>query len=155
MASAPVAPKKAGWLKKLGQVLVKIVTVGGMLEKSAEPVVEAAFPLSVPVFAVADKIIAIIQTAEAAGQAASAPGLTGAQKLQAALPLAQQALAEYAGDLFPGYKYVPSAAVTTSWVNAFVQFLNEVDPQQSVSTIGATSATMAAAVVKATLQQVK
>jgi hypothetical protein len=72
--------------------------------------------------------------------------------LQAALPLAQQALAEYAADLFPGYKYVPSPATTTSWVNAFVQFLNEVDPQQTVSTIGATSATVAAAVVKSTLQ---
>jgi hypothetical protein len=61
-------------------------------------------------------------------------------------------LAEYAGYLFPGYKYIPSAPTVQAMVNAFVMFLNEVDPQQTVSTIGATSAAVAAAAMKAALQ---
>lgn len=149
MSTAPVAPTpKTSWLKKFGQDIVKVLGFANSVEKAIEAPLEIALPASIPVFAIADEIFNIVGSVEAGAAAASAPGLTAAQKLEAAVPDATQALAAYIAYKFPGYKKLPTTATTQLWVNAMVALLNEVDPGQAAAKT-APNATTTAAIVRA------
>jgi hypothetical protein len=135
---APAAPAKVSWLKKIGNVLGKILKI---VAKDAAPAADTAakvaavmFPQFAPEISAADNLFDAIArealTAEVMDQAA-AQAKGGPAKLQAVLGTMGPAIDEWVKDKFPGANAVSNAA-KAGLVNAVVYLMNEVAPPAGI-----------------------
>lgn len=151
MATTPTPTTKTSWLKKLGQDFVKVFGIVAGVEKVAEVPIEALLPVTIPGFAIFDKVAALVGIAETnaalVGQATNGPA-----KLESILTTVGQLLDGYVQDNFPGSAQILASeqylagktAVATQLINTVVAFLNNL-PQQGSSTSTTVSAAAAAA----------
>lgn len=116
------------WLKKIGQVIAKIVGVAQKVEPTVAGFTEALLPQFAPFIATADTIFQnVIREIVAAETAAAAAGVsgTGAQKLADVLANVGPMLDNWVSSNFPGAAKL--AEVTkTGLVNAVVAVLNDI-----------------------------
>lgn len=132
-APAGAAPAKVSWLKKVGQVIGKVL---GVIGKDAAPVAdtaakvaEALLPQFAPEIAKADSLVTNIAKEAIAVEGAAAAagtGTTGQQKLDAVLANVGPAIDNWVASAFPGATKVSSAA-KAGLVNAVVAIANEVE----------------------------
>jgi hypothetical protein len=123
------------FLKKLGQVLLKVVGIAAGVGPIVEPFLGSGKAATVTTTAVNDltsigQVIAQIETAFAA-----IPNSTGAQKLQAALPLVSNIIAT--SELVVGKKVSNPALFTQAcqeFTQATVDLLNAIDPNEVKTT---------------------
>ncbi len=111
-------------LKKIGQVVLKIIG----LSPTVMPLLNAAVPATVPATAAIDALSSIIVTAEQMFQAAYPGQQTGAQKLQAVIPYI--AALVQGSNFFVGKHIKDQAAFTdgvTQIANGLVATMNSVE----------------------------
>lgn len=163
MASNPPVVKKQSWLSKLGQDILKVLGFASKVEQAAEPIIETAFPVSIPAFAIFDKIMQIVMMGEATFAAVGLQS-NGPAKLAAALPQVSAMLDQWVAsnlpggaDIVKGEAYLAArTANATAYVNAAVAFLNSLPPSaQTVIIPGAVSAGAAAQAVISSLARLE
>jgi hypothetical protein len=144
---------KVSWLKKVGEDLVKVFGVIAGVETVAEVPIEALLPVTIPGFAIFDKIVSLVSISETnaalVGQASKGP-----EKLSAVINAVGQLLDGYVSDNFPGSPEILKSeqylqgktSVVTQLVNSVVAFLNAIPPAQTNSTSSSTVAQASAAV---------
>ena len=120
--------------KKVESFFSKVLPVAVDAAKDAEPIIDLAFPGIAILF---NSTVSEVANAEATGQAASASGGNGAQKLASVLSAIEPLAVAY----LQANGVTANTAQITAWVNAIVAALNALPAASTTPAAASTSTT--------------
>ena len=139
MSTAPAVPAKVSFLKKIGQVIGKILGIvakdAATIASEAAEVASVLLPQFAPEITVADNLVTniakqcVITEALAATAATPVPGQT---KLETVLANVGPSIDNWVASSFPGATAI-STASKAGLVNSVVAIANEVESQPAVA----------------------